>query len=320
MTTRSVPLVASAMAVGAGAVWSLGVVTARFADQSDAFQYLIWRSVGIIIVVEILGRVRGKPAQTVRAFTSGRMMLIANVMLLIASLGFVYAVKTTTAANAAFLGSTSPVFGAIAARMFLRDKLTRVTIASILVAFVGLFVMMAGDLEAGSTVGNLSALSAAVGFAGYAVCVRSNPDQDWSPVLPGYGVLMIGICAAVTVAGGKVLVPPAADLAYALAHGAVIIVIGTLLFNVASRQVPAVAMTVFAQVEMVLVPVWSITFLGDRPPATTWIGGAIIFVAIIGKATLDAGTQRSRPPVTWSRSEGGVARLLGPAETPREQR
>jgi drug/metabolite transporter (DMT)-like permease len=153
--------------------------------------------------------------------------------------------------------------------------------------------MVAGDLEAGNMIGNLSALSAAVGFAGYAVCVRSDPDEDWSAVLPGYGLMMIAICAVVTIAGGKTLIPPAADLAYALVHGAVIIVVGTLMFNLASKQVPAAAMTVFAQTEMVLVPVWSVTFLDDRPPATTWIGGAIIFVAIMGKTALDARSHRT---------------------------
>ncbi len=292
MPTSRLPLIASAMGLGAGAVWSLGVVAARLADGSDAFQYLIWRSVGIIVVIEILGRIQGKPIQTLRAYTSGRTMLTANVMLLTASLGFVYAVKTTTAANAAFLGSTTPVFGAIAAWIFLRERLTRVTIVSIGLAFVGLIIMVAGDLEAGNMIGNLSALSAAVGFAGYAVCVRSDPDEDWSAVLPGYGLMMIVICGAVTTAGGKTLIPPAADLAYALFHGAVIIVVGTLLFNLASKQVPAAAMTVFAQTEMVLVPVWSVTFLDDRPPATTWIGGAIIFVAIMGKTALDARAHR----------------------------
>ena len=285
------------MALGAGAVWSVGAVTARLADDADAFQYLIWRSVGIIAVIELLARRRGTTSQTVRAYTSGRTMMVANLMLLLASLGFVYAVKTTTAANAAFLGSTTPVFGVIAARLFLSERLNRITVLSICLAFAGLVIMVAGDLEAGSTVGNLSALSAAIGFAGYAVCVRSDPGQDWSPVLPGYGVMMIGICGAITLAQGESLVPPAADLAYAVFHGAVIIVVGTIMFNVASRQVPAAAMTVFAQSEMVLVPLWSFTFLDERPPLTTWIGGAIIMVAILGKALLDArGTKVSPVP------------------------
>jgi drug/metabolite transporter (DMT)-like permease len=295
MSTRRIPILASATALGAGAVWSFGAISARLADESDAFQYLIWRSIGIIVVIEILGRIQSKPSQVVRAYTSGRTMLLANVMLLLASLGFVYAVKTTSAATAAFLGSTTPVFGVIAARIFLHERFNRVTMISIGVAFFGLFVMVAGDLEAGNLVGNLAALSAAIGFAGYAVCVRSNPSEDWSPVLPGYGVMMIAICAAVTLAGGESLVPPVPDLSYALFHGAVIIVVGTLMFNVASRQVPAAAMTVFAQSEMVLVPVWGVAFLGERPPVTTWIGGGIIMTAILGKAIIDARATHPQP-------------------------
>jgi len=287
---RRTPLLASMMGLGAGAVWSFGAIAARLADGADAFQYLIWRSVGIIIVIELLARAQRKPVQLVRAYTSGRPMMLACATLLIASIGFVYAVKTTTAANAAFLGSTTPVFGAIIARIVLKERFTRVTIASICIAFVGLGVMVAGDLSAGNMVGNLAALGSAVGFAGYAVVVRSNPDEDWSPVLPGYGVMMIAICGVVTLAHGKTLVPPIADIGWALLHGGVFIVVGTILFNVASRQVPAAAMTIFAQTEMVLVPIWAFLFLGDVPKATTLIGGGIIVVAIVGKAIVDQRT------------------------------
>ncbi|MEX1107256.1 MAG: DMT family transporter [Ilumatobacteraceae bacterium] len=290
------PLIASAMGLAAGAVWSFGAIAARLADGADAFQYLIWRSIGIIVVIELLARVQGKPVQLVRAYTSGWPMMLANVTLLIASIGFVYAVKTTTAANAAFFGSTTPVFGAIVARIVLKERFTRVTIASISLAFVGLAVMVAGDLSAGNMVGNLAALGSAIGFAGYAVVVRSNPDEDWSPVLPGYGVMMIVICGIVTLAHGKPLVPPTPDIGWALLHGGVFIVVGTILFNVASRQVPAAAMTIFAQTEMVLVPIWAFIFLGDIPKASTLVGGAIIVVAIVGKAIIDqrSGTDEVR--------------------------
>ncbi len=285
-----VPRAAALMGLGAGVAWSFGAIAARAADGADAFQYLIWRSIGIIVVIEALGILRGKPPQVVRAFTSGRSMLLANLMLLTASIGFVYALKTTTVANAAFLGSTAPVFALLIARVLLGERLTRVTIASIGLAFVGLVVMLAGDLSAGNMGGNAAAIGSAVGFAGYAVVVRSNPSEDWSPVLPGYGVMMIAICAVITLTGGKTLVPPAEDVGLALLHGGVFIVVGTILFNIASRQVPAAAMTIFAQTEMVLVPVWAFLILHDRPAGTTLVGGAIIVVAIVGKAVIDSRT------------------------------
>jgi DME family drug/metabolite transporter len=295
MSTRRIPLLASAMALGAGAVWSFGAVTARLADGADAFQYLIWRSVGIIVVVELFARAQRRPVQVVRAYRSGRLMLIGTVMIFVASIGFVYAVKTTTAANAAFFGSTTPIFGALLARVVLRERLDRVTIGAIVLGFTGLFVMVAGDLSGGNMVGNASAVVSAIGFAGYAVCVRLDPDRDWSPALPGYGVLMIVVCGAVTLAGGKPLIPPMSDTAWALLHGGVFIVLGTFLFNVGSRQVPAAAMTVFAQTEMVLVPVWAFLVLDEVPKTTTLVGGGIIVTAIVGKALLDGRARRTEP-------------------------
>jgi drug/metabolite transporter (DMT)-like permease len=295
VSSARIPIVASLLALGAGAVWSLGGITAKVADGADPFQYLVWRSVAVIVVVEALSFLQRKPAPTLTAYRSGRTMIIANVMLFIASFGFVYAVKTTSPANAAFLGSTVPIFGALLAWVILRERLNWVTIVAIVVAFIGLLVTVVGDLGSGTMVGNLAALSSAVGFAGYTVCVRSDRDRDWSPVLPGYAVMMIVVCGAVTLAKGNPLVPPTGDLLLALLHGGVIIVLGTYMFNHASKQVPAAVMTLFAQTEMVLVPVWSITLLGERPKTMVLLGGCIIFVAILGKAVYDARTANQAP-------------------------
>ena len=295
MSSARIPIVASLLALGAGAVWSLGGITAKVADGADPFQYLVWRSVAVIVVVEALSFLQLKPAPTLTAYRSGRTMIIANVMLFIASFGFVYAVKTTSPANAAFLGSTVPIFGALLAWVILRERLNWVTIVAIVVAFIGLLVTVVGDLGSGTMVGNLAALSSAVGFAGYTVCVRSDRDRDWSPVLPGYAVMMIVVCGTVTLAKGNPLVPPTGDLLLALLHGGVIIVLGTYMFNHASKQVPAAVMTLFAQTEMVLVPVWSITLLGERPKTMVLLGGCIIFVAILGKAIYDARTANQAP-------------------------
>ena len=285
---HKVPLGASLLAMAAGATWSFGVPVARSAQHADAWQYLIWRSIGIIVVVEALTLVRREHPRLPRAFTSGRIMLIATVALLVASLGFVYAVKNTTAANASFLASITPIAAVVVARIVLGERLTRVTIIAIVVALVGLTITVAGDLQAGNMRGNTAALLSAVGFAVYAVCVRSDPSADWAPVLPGYAAIMIGLCAIVSVGNGRTLIPPRGDVLLALFHGAVLIVVGTLLFNASAVKVPAVAMAVFAQMEMVLAPFWVFLKFGERPRATTLYGGALILTAVIGKAVLDA--------------------------------
>lgn len=287
-----IPIVASLAALASGLVWSFGAVTARLADESDAFQYLIWRSIAIIIVIEAISLVRRRPPSTPQAFRTGWMMVLACACLLLASIAFVYAVKTTTPANAAFLSSITPLVAVLLAKVTLGERLTRVTIVAVGVAFIGLVVTVGGDLDAGNATGNVSALLSSVGFAGYAICLRTDPRRDWSPVMPGYAVMMIVLCAAITAFNAKTFVPPAADIGYAVVHGGVFIVVGTLLFNVASRQVPAVGMAVFAQTEMLFVPVWAFLVLSERPAGATLVGGAIIFAAVVGKAAFDA---RSSP-------------------------
>ncbi|MBI4932824.1 MAG: DMT family transporter [Actinobacteria bacterium] len=291
MHKQKLPFIASLLALGAGVVWSFGGITSRLADESDAFQYMVWRSIGIIVVIETMAALQRKPFPTVRAWRSGRVMMYANLGLFLASLCFVYAVKTTTPANAAFLGSLTPLVAVVFARV-LGERMSTSTIVALVGGMVGLLITVFSDLEAGSMAGNIAALTASVGFAIYTVCLRTDTARDWSPVLPGYGALMIVVCGAVTIAHGKTLVPPAADLTWALFHGAVIIVVGTVMFNRASKQVPAVPMTVFAQTEMVFVPIWGFIILDLQPKPLTLLGGAIIFASVVGKAWYDAAAGR----------------------------
>ena len=285
---QHIPLLASLFALGSGAVWSFGAITARLADEADAFQYLIWRSIAIIAVVEAIAVIRRRPPVTPQAYRSGPLMLLACGCLLLASIAFVYAVKNTSPANAAFLASITPLVAVVLAHFTLGERLTVVTIVAVAVAFVGLLVTVAGDLGAGDMRGNVAAVMSSVGFAGYAVCVRSDVRRDWSPVMPGYALMMIVICSIITVSGGRTFVPPAEDIALAVLHGGVFIVVGTTLFNVASRQIPAVAMAVFAQTEMLFVPLWALIILDEQPSTQSLVGGAIIFSAVIGKALIDA--------------------------------
>ncbi len=287
-SSTRVPLGASLMALGAGLCWSLGALFARLAESTDAWQYLFWRSIGVLVVMETMAIVRHQPLMLMRAYTSGMVMIGGCVGLFVASLAFVYALKNTGAANAAFLASLTPLVAVVLSRIFLGERLNVVTVAAIALALVGLLVMVTAELGAGNMVGNVSAMLSSVGFAAYTVCIRSAPNVDWSPVLPGYAFMMMVICGAVTVSNSNTLLPPPSDIGWAFAHGALVIVIGTLLYNVASRTVPAVAMTVFAQTETVFIPIWVFVWFSEIPTTTTLIGGALILTAVVGKAILDA--------------------------------
>jgi drug/metabolite transporter (DMT)-like permease len=283
-------LAASLMALTAGMVWSFGGLTARLAKQTDAWQYLVWRSVGVFVVMELLNLRKRRAPLVGTAFGTGKRMLFACAALMLASVCFVYAIKNTSAANAALLSSITPLLAAVLARVFIGEHLSRVTIAAIGVAFIGLFVMVTGSGAGGgnnSMAGNIAAMVSALGFAGYMVTIRSSADRDWGPVLPGYAIMTVLMCGAVTVINGNPLFPSAHDVGLAVLHGGAFIVIGTLLFNAGSRHVPAAAMAVFSQTETVFVPIWVFLGLGERPAGTTILGGLIIMTAVVGKALLE---------------------------------
>jgi drug/metabolite transporter, DME family len=287
-TKTRVPIVASLLVAAAGLVWSLGAVTARLAKHTDAWQYLVWRSIGVLIVMEVMTLAKRQKPLMPQAYRTGRMMQMATFGLLLASLSYVYALKNTTAANAAFLSSLTPLVAAVLGRVLLKERLSRVTIGCIALALGGLLLMVLSDLNAGNMVGNAAAMMSSFGFGIYMICIRSSAARNWSPVLPGYAVAMIALCGTVTLINGKTLLPPLFDIMMAMLHGGAFIVIGTLLFNIASKSVPAVGMAVLSQVENVFVPVWIFVWFSDIPKATALIGGAIILTAVLTKAVLDA--------------------------------
>src|SRR3954470_11976510 len=145
-TTHRVPLVASLFAFGSGVVWAMGAVTVKLADESDAWQYLVWRSIGVLVVMEVISRLRGHGWMTPRAFTQGRQMLAGCFGFFLASIAYVSRLKNTSGANAAFLASVTPIFAVIFASIFLGERLTRITIGAVFLALSGLLIIVVGDL------------------------------------------------------------------------------------------------------------------------------------------------------------------------------
>ena len=172
----------------------------------------------VIAVIEAIGLWRRQPGRMFIAWRSGRVMAAANLGIFLASIAFVYAVKTTTPANAAFLSSLTPLVAMVFAS-FLGERLTRSTIVALAVGVAGLVVTVFGDLGAGNMKGNIAAFASSIGFALYATCLRTDQRRDWSPVLAGYCALMVVVCSIITLVHGRTLLPPAADMTYALLHG-----------------------------------------------------------------------------------------------------
>ena len=59
------------LALFAGTMWSFGGITVRFAPDSDPWQYLIWRSIGLFVAVEAWSLMQGRGLLIGKFLTGG---------------------------------------------------------------------------------------------------------------------------------------------------------------------------------------------------------------------------------------------------------
>ena len=134
----------------------------RNMEDADAWQLNFYRSVAFIgeISVILVFQYRQSTVSYVRRI--GRPGLIGGVMLAAAGICFLQALTHTTVANTLFTMSAIPFITAALARIFLKERLQRLTLITMFVAAIGIFVMIAEGVGIGSIYGNTMALTTAI--------------------------------------------------------------------------------------------------------------------------------------------------------------
>jgi drug/metabolite transporter (DMT)-like permease len=284
---------AAATAAFAALLWSLGIITVRLADDADSWQYLVWRSLGCILALELIGAMVGRPFVLARFLRADWRTWAAAAFMALSAISFIYAIKQTSAANALFLASTSPLINLILGWLILGERLTWSGVGAIALGLIGLLLMVGSSLEGGDLIGNIAAVMSAVGFAGYVIFARRATADTSLERISGNAFIIVLVCLSVVIANGRPIVPPVFDITMAAIHGIVFIALGVMLFNRSTPHLSAVGLVVMAQVETVLGPVWAFLFFAERPGLETLLGGALILAGVVWMAIAEA-----RRPVT----------------------
>ncbi len=277
-------LVGALLVLAAGISWSFTGVFLRLAPELDSWQFLVWRNLGIACAFAIILRARGAGPLVTRFVATGWVGVIVALSLCLSSIAFIFAMKTTTVANALFLSSCSPLLAALLGYIFLGERLGLRQAGSIALGLAGLGVIVGGALEAGHLAGNISALLTALGFAGASVAMRHGPPRDYSPAVFAYGVIACALSTGVCLAKGTTLFPSASGVLAAFGAGFLVMGLGFTLFLRGAPYVPAAAQTVLAQTETIFGPIWVWLAFGETPSTATLIGGVVIFCAVISMA------------------------------------
>ena len=274
----------------AGVFWSLGGILVRNVETADEWQILFIRSVSAAatFLTVLLWRYRlGVAGAFARA---GGVAVLGGASLSLGFTGFIFAMIHTSIANAVFILSAAPLGAALLAWVLLREPVTRVTWIAAAVAMLGIGVMVAGGVAAGTLFGNLMALLAMAGFCGFATALRAGRGQDMLPAACLAGLFAGGFAGLMA----SDLSVSLNDAAVCVAMGVVQIGAGMVVFTRGSKHVPAAELALLSLTEVVLAPLWVWIGIGEVPTVATLVGGAIVFAALAWRASL--GLRRKPPP------------------------
>ena len=264
---------------------SFGGALLRSLDGANSWQVVTYRSgaVGLGMLILLCARERSRVGAVMRhgigwSLLGGAFIAMANAL-------FILSLNYTGVANTLFILSGVPFFTAVLARLVLKERLQRVTLAAMCVAFLGMAIIVKDGLAHGTLLGNLLALGCGLAFSCYVVVLRLRREADMFPTLVIGGLLAAG-CAAVM--AGFELAVSVFDLTVCLLWGGVLSVATQLLFWFGARHVAGAELTLLVMIEFILGPTWVWLLFGERASTTTLVGGALVLLAVAARAVAGA--------------------------------
>ena len=256
---------------------SFGGLIVKSFEGATLWQILFWRSVFFLIVISLYLILTYKK-QVFRSFyNSGIPGLFGGFILSFGFCGYVFAMYNTTVANANFIIQTQTIFLAIFGYFFLKEKISVITLTSIILAISGIFLMVGNSLSPGQMTGNIVAFILPISFAVLIIVIRKYPSVDMVPAqfIAGVFALIIGFLMS-----GKILIS-AHDIFLGFLAGFIQIGFGFILITIGAQRTPSAMVGVIMLIEAVLGPLWAWLFINEQPPFIVIIGGSIVIFAVL---------------------------------------
>ena len=163
----------------------------------------------------------------------------------------------TTVTNANFIIQTQTIFLALFGYIFLREKISKLTLISIILAVSGITLMLGGSLTAGQMIGNIAAFLMPISFAVLILIVRKFPDIDMVPLqlIAGLGAMTLGYFFS-----SKIIVS-SHDIILGFIVGFFQVGLGFILITIGARKTPSALVGIIMLTEAVLWLPYGLGFL-----------------------------------------------------------
>ena len=243
--------------------------------EVDSWTVLFWRGLLYAVGVSLLVFIKYR-SKTIKEFQNiGKGGLLIGFFSGISTGTFVFAIVYTSIANALVIISTGPIMIAIVSWFLLKEKSSLITWASMIIVFIGIYIVMSGNFGGDKLVGDLFALATAVMMGFTFTLTRKYKTINMVPVNAIGGVIAAFIAF---IMANKIAVPLEV-FKYVLAMGT-ILSISFSLITIAPRYMPAAEVGMIMPLETVLGTLIAWYVINEEPTANALIGGSIVIVTL----------------------------------------
>ena len=255
---------------------SFGGLIVKSFEGATLWQILFWRQLFFVLLVIIFLLFTYKKKIFVALYKSGVPGFIGGIILGLGFSAYVFAMYNTTVANANFIIQTQAIFLAIFGYLFLKEKISKLTLASIILAISGILLMVGSSLSPGQLSGNLVAFIMPSSFAVLIIIVRKYPNVDMIPLqlFAGIVAMLIGYFVST-----KINISTH-DLFLAFIAGFFQVGLGFIFITIGAKKTLSAIVGILMMTEAVFGPFWAWFFLDESPEFFALIGGSIILFAV----------------------------------------
>ena len=255
---------------------SFGGLIVKSFEGANLWQILFWRSLFFIFVVTIFLIFTYKKNFLLSFKKSGFQGIFGGIILSSGFCGYVFAMYNTTVANTNFIIQTQTIFLAIFGYFFLKEKISKITLASIILAISGIILMVGSDLSSGQMTGNIAAFVMPISFAILILIIRKYPSIDMVPLQLYAGIIAMVIGYVIS---GKIAIS-SYDIFLGFLAGFFQLGFGFILITIGARNTPSATVGIIMLVEAVLGPLWAWIVINEQPPLIVFVGGSIVLFAV----------------------------------------
>jgi len=244
-------------------------------SEVDSWTVLFWRGLLYAAGVSLLVLIKYR-TKTIAEFKNiGKGGLLIGFFSGISTGTFVFAIVYTSIANALVIISTGPIMIAIVAWFLLKEKSSLFTWTSMIIVFIGIYIVMSGSFGGDSLVGDFFALITAVMMGFTFTLTRKYKDVNMVPVNAIGGL----IAALIAFLMANKITVPAEVVGYIIAMGA-ILSISFSLITIAPRYMPAAEVGMIMPLETVLGSLIAWNVINEVPSVNALVGGTIVIVTL----------------------------------------